>query len=98
VTVSIRPEAEADIAAAYVYYEEASEGLGAEFLRAVEASLAIIERTPQLYAVVHREVRRALLWRFPYGIFYVIDGDTVVVLACFHARRDPAQWQRRVHE
>jgi len=98
VTLRIRPEAEADIAAAYTYYEEASEGLGAEFLRAVEATLAIIERTPQLYAVVHREVRRALLRRFPYAIFYVVDGDTVVVLACFHARRDPAQWQRRVDE
>lgn len=97
-TVRIRPEAEADIAAAYAYYEEASEGLGSEFLRAVEATLAIVERTPQLYAVVHREVRRALLRRFPYGIFYVVDGDTVVVLACFHARRDPAQWQRRIDE
>jgi plasmid stabilization system protein ParE len=98
VTVLIRPEAEADIAEAYAYYEEASEGLGAEFLRAVEAALATIERTPQLYAVVHRQVRRALLRRFPYGIFYVADGDTIVVLACFHARRNPNQWQRRINE
>jgi plasmid stabilization system protein ParE len=94
----IRPEAEADIAAAYFYYEAASDGLGAEFLRAVEAALAIVERTPELYAVVYRGVRRALLRRFPYGVFFLVEGETIIVLACLHARRDPAQWQRRVDE
>jgi plasmid stabilization system protein ParE len=94
-TVRIRPEAEADFAAAYTYYEGAAEGLGGEFLRSVEATLAMIERNPHLYAMIHADVRRALLRRFPYGVFYVISDGEIVVLGCFHARRDPAQWQRR---
>jgi hypothetical protein len=41
-------------------------------------------------------VRRALLRKFPYGVFYFVFDDTVVVLACFHTRRDPKDWQKRV--
>jgi toxin ParE1/3/4 len=93
--VAIRPEAEAEILEAYQWYEQGTEGLGLEFMRAVEACLAAIERHPKGYPVVHREVRRALLRRFPYGLFYLLDGDNIVVIACFHASRDPKEWQRR---
>jgi plasmid stabilization system protein ParE len=50
---------------------------------------------PLQHRVVHRDTRRANLRRFPYGVFYrTIDAD-VVVLACFHASRDPRRWRRR---
>ena len=94
--VSIRPEAEAEILEAYQYYEDKAEGLGTEFVRAVDACLASIERNPRMYQVVHKEVRRALLRRFPYGIFYFIEGTTLVVIACFHASRNPRRWRERV--
>jgi plasmid stabilization system protein ParE len=94
-TISIRPEAEAEILEAYRYYEDKAEGLGTEFVRAVDACLAFIERNPRASTVVHKTVRRALLRRFPYGIFYQIDAEKIIVLACFHASRDPKQWQRR---
>lgn len=88
-TVRLRPEAEADVRDAYRWYEERVRGLGSEFLRAVDAALASIERTPEAYPIVYEGVRRALLRKFPYGLFYVIEPNRVVVLACFHARRDP---------
>jgi hypothetical protein len=50
----------------------------------VDACLAAIERNPTAYAVVHKQVRRALLRRFPYGIFYLVEGETIIALACFH--------------
>jgi plasmid stabilization system protein ParE len=93
--VVIRPAAEAEIAEAYDYYEAVSEGLGAAFLLAVEACLDGIERSPEMYAVIYKDARRGLMRRFPYGIFYLIEQEEIVVLACFHARRDPKQWQRR---
>jgi plasmid stabilization system protein ParE len=91
----IRPEAEAEIADAYDYYEAVSEGLGAAFLLAVEACLNGIERSPEMYAVIYKDVRRGLLRRFPYSIFYLVEQEAIVVLACFHVRRDPKQWQGR---
>ena len=93
----IRPEAEAELAEAYGWYESQRPGLGDELLRAVEAKLAAVCRTPEAFAPVHRRVRRALIRRFPYGVFYTIDrdGQRVVVLAVMHMHRDPQQWQRR---
>ena len=91
----IQPEAESEIVEAYQWYAGKAEGLGAEFVRSVDACLAAIERNPMASMVVHKQVRRALLRRFPYGIFYLVEGETIIVLACFHASRDPKQWQRR---
>jgi toxin ParE1/3/4 len=93
--VVIQPEAQIEIAEAYDYYESVSNGLGSAFLLAVEACIDGIQRSPEMYTVVYREVRRGLLRRFPYGIFYIVEVDQIVVPACFHARRDPKQWQRR---
>ena len=94
-TVIIRPEAESDLADAYDWYQRQREGLGHEYLLCVEAALEAISRSPLQYATVHGEVRRALVRRFPYGVFYLIEGTTVVVTAVFHCRRDPSGWRDR---
>jgi plasmid stabilization system protein ParE len=51
---------------------------------------------PEAYALVRGEARRASLRRFPYSVIYVLDEATIVILACFHASRDPGEWERRV--
>lgn len=94
--VLLRPEAEADITEAYQWYEGQAEGLGEEFLRAVDACFAAVQRIPTAYSPIYKHVRRALLRRFPYAIFYIIEADRIIVLACFHARRNPKQWQARM--
>lgn len=93
--VLILPDAERDIADAHKWYEERSPRLGSEFLRAVEVCMAAIERNPQAHPIVHKQVRRALLRRFPYGIFYLVQENTIPVLACFHGRRDPKVVRQR---
>lgn len=94
--LTIRPEAEFDIQDAFEYYEAQSSGLGSEFVRAIDACLSSIGRNPQAYPLVYKQARRALMRRFPYGILYVIDQDVIVVLACFHGRRNPKTWQDRL--
>ncbi len=66
----VRPAAEADIAQAALWYEQRAVGLGAEFLRAVDVALAEIARMPERFPVVHPVCRRALLRRFPYGVYF----------------------------
>jgi plasmid stabilization system protein ParE len=97
VTLSLRvlPAAAADIEDAHEWYQARRPGLGDEFLQSVTNTLGTILRQPERYPVVHRDLRRALLRRFPYGIFYKIQGDRVMVVACFHAKRDPRRWQSR---
>lgn len=92
----LRPEAEADIAQAYRWYEEQTPGLGQEFIRAVDACLASVERQPDLNPEIYGQARRALLRRFPYGIYYVVLPASIEVAACFHLRRDPSGWRSRL--
>ncbi len=91
----LRPEAQADLDEAYYWYEQRHEGLGADFLLCVEEGLERIRRTPELYPLVHKELRRMLIRRFPYGLFYLVEEEMIVVVAVFHASRDPKQWQSR---
>jgi hypothetical protein len=62
----------------------------------------VIERmsaSPRQFPVVYKNVRRALLRRFPYALMFVIEpDDTLTVIACFHGSRDPAHWQKRAPE
>jgi plasmid stabilization system protein ParE len=92
----IRPAAVADIEDVYRWYERQRVGLGDEFLAAIDAKLQDIAAQPAAYPVIHRQARRALVRRFPYAIFYCLLGETIVVVACMHGRRDPLRWQGRV--
>ena len=94
--IQLRPEAEAELEEVYRWYEQQREELGADFLLCVEEALEKIRRTPEMYPTVHKHIRRALIRRFPYGIFYLVEEQKIVVLAVFHGRRDPKQWQSRI--
>jgi plasmid stabilization system protein ParE len=91
----LRPEAEAELAEAIDWYEVRGKGLGADFMRAVDAAMAAIERNPERYQIIKGQVRRAVLRRFPYGLIYVASQQDITVLACFHGRRDPRRWIER---
>ena len=90
-----RPAAAADIDDAYAWYERERRSLGEEFLTEVNAVVRTILEMPEAYPVVVRQTRRALVRRFPYGLFYRVLGDTIVFVACFHTSRNPALWKRR---
>ena len=94
--LTIRPEAEADMVAAFDWYEGRREGLGREFLAEVRTVLHQIEERPLRHAHVYREARRALVRRFPYKVIYVFEAERVEVLGVVYAGRDPQFWQRRV--
>ncbi len=79
-----------------IVYQEKTEGLGLEFLRAADACLAGVQRNPLASPMMYQEIRRALLRKFPYILFYIVKEEQIIVLACFHARRDPIDWMRRV--
>jgi toxin ParE1/3/4 len=91
----LRPEAAADVEEACRWYEARRQGLGDEFLEVVGEALEFIGAHHESAPIVHRDARRQLLRRFPHGIFYRVIQDQVVVLGCFHARRNPRPWRSR---
>jgi len=89
------PEADADIEAVFAWYEREEPGLGLEFLDELRAAYGRIVDGPLKYRDLRAGIRRALLRRFPYVVYFVVEESTIVVLAVLHAQRDPATWQRR---
>lgn len=90
-----RPEAEAEILEAQAWYEQRSPGLGLEFARAADVAIAAALRSPQAYPRVEAEFRRVILRRFPYAIIYQPGTSELLIVACFHHRRDPGIWRGR---
>ncbi len=93
--VSFRPLAQDDIDKVLSWYGEERLALALEFAESLDAAIARISDTPMQFPVVHKEVRRALLGRFPYGVFFTVVADTVHVLAVVHLRRHPDSWKQR---
>jgi plasmid stabilization system protein ParE len=91
----IRPDAEADIAAAYDWYEKQHEGLGREFVEEISAAIEAVQADPIRFPAIFRTLRRALVHRFPYGIFFIARGDAVIVVAAMHLARNPRRIHRR---
>lgn len=87
--------AERDIQSTFEWYELQQVGLGNEFLTAVRERLETVRSFPESAPVLYREVRRAVVSRFPYVIFYVARPTLVSILAVLHQLRDPAVWPRR---
>jgi len=91
----VRPDAEADIAAAYDWYEEQREGLGREFLEEVSVAIDAVQAEPLRFPAIFRTLRRALVHRFPYGIFFVARTEAIIVVAAMHLARNPRRIHRR---
>lgn len=94
--IIIRPEAQLDISEAVKWYEERLKGLGSIFLMSVDATIESILRTPEAYTPIYKKTRRALVRKFPFGVHDIINEKTIVVLAVFHASRNPKEWKKRI--
>jgi plasmid stabilization system protein ParE len=87
-TLVIRPEAADDLIAARDWYQAQRNGLGREFLDAVEETFARIQDNPERRAPEYKSVRRARTMRFPYIVYYRIIADVVEILAVQHGSRN----------
>ncbi len=89
------PAADLDVIAAFEWYEAERSGLGVEFLEELRSAYDRIVEGPFRYQDLTSGIRRALLRRFPYSVYFAVEGEVIVVLAILHAHRDTAEWQRR---
>ena len=93
--VVVQPQSDLDIQAAAVWYEDQQSNLGVRFLNELDHVLRRIEKNPQQFPRLDGEVRRALLHRFPYGVYFLAESEAVTVLAVLHLHRQPDMWKRR---
>src|SRR5438309_1221052 len=77
-----------DIQDAYRSYKAKQPDLGRRFNRELRVLLRRLPNDALLYAIRFAGIRRANLPSFPYGVFYFVADQTVVVLGILHGARD----------
>ncbi len=91
----IQLQAEIDVADAVAWYEDQRSGLGNELLDELDSLMERVVQSPFQFPQIRNEVRRALLGRFPYSVYFRVSDEAVVLIAVLHQHRDPRTWQKR---
>lgn len=93
--VRFTPEADAELTEAREWYAHQRKDLDLEFMQCIHDALARVIANPQLFPTVYRHLRRVVVGRFPFAVFYELTSDEIRVIAVFHSRRDPEMWKTR---
>jgi len=93
--IFLRPEAEQDLYDAASWYETHRSELGHRFLDEALAAFASIAESPLQYPELRRGIRRKLLKRFPFAVFFRVNEGVIVIIAVMHGSRDPKKWKDR---
>ena len=96
IPVQLRPAAYRDVLEAVDWYESQMPGLGARFYADLDSVLSRIEESRGQFPIVYRAAHRALLHRFPFGVFFTEFEDRTLVVAVADLRRETSRWQRRI--
>jgi toxin ParE1/3/4 len=95
VILVLRREAEADILEAFRWYESRRPGLGRAFVDVVDEAFERLTEAPSSFPVAYRDLRRFVLLRFPYVVYYRLAEDAIQVFGVMHGRRDLRVLRRR---
>src|SRR5262245_54689209 len=94
--IEFTPQARRDVREAFAWYEDQRAGLGDRFLSHLDECFAAIEKRPELFEVVYKHYRRAIVRKFPYAVFYRADGNTITIHSVFQSAQNPRKWRRRL--
>jgi plasmid stabilization system protein ParE len=90
------PAARAEILDAQDWYETQRLGLGRRFGRQLQTLADRMAENPYQFPVVLQDIHRARFRKFPFNLFFRIEKEFLVVIACFHGSRDPERWRERI--
>jgi plasmid stabilization system protein ParE len=88
-SLRLRNKALADVSLIRTWYKKIDPLLEDRFVHSLNEGLDRIEANPFAYQVVYRNTRRVILDKFPYSVYYLIQGASVIVLAVIHHKRNP---------
>ncbi|HEY3025912.1 MAG TPA: type II toxin-antitoxin system RelE/ParE family toxin [Pyrinomonadaceae bacterium] len=94
--IRFTPDADAELAEARQWYARQREDLDLEFMECIDDALSRVIGNPHINPIVYRTLRRAVVRRFPFAVFYEVTATEIQVIAVFHSRRDPEVWKSRV--
>jgi len=90
--------AQLEVDDAVSWYESQSQGLGKKFLDDLDRTIRRIVAFPYASQEIDSDFRRCLLSRFPYGVIYRIEEDSIIIIAVAHLHRKPRYWIERLNK
>ena len=94
--VRLHSEAEEEFADAVAFYNRRQAGLGADLASEVLVAVNSILADPEGFPFVLRDVRRCRVRRFPYDVYFRVEGQVLRILVLKHDARDPGYWMHRL--
>jgi toxin ParE1/3/4 len=95
-TVEVSDEAEIDFEKSYEYYFEENPKVAESFFRRINVSFKDIKQNPFTFPIAYKNVRKCVMKKFPFVIYYQIDISIIKVIAIFHTSRNPEIWNERI--
>lgn len=96
--IIVKPIVFLDLDEAMLWYESEQKGLSLRFFKSFETAIETIKKNPKAFLEVTPGVKRILLKRFPYKVFYTISKNTIFILGVFHAKRSNAFIRKRLQQ
>jgi len=93
--VVLRDAAQAEFDEAFDFYDGRRAGYGVKFANQVQKVFDRISANPDLHPPIFADIRKAVVSRFPYFVYYRAEMGRIEVIAVFHASRDPSVWKGR---
>ena len=95
-SIEISDEAEIDFDKSYEYYYEDSPKVADIFFKRINLSLENVKQNPDSFSIVYKNVRKYVVKKFPFVIYYQIVDSIIRVIAVFHTSRNPEIWNDRI--
>ena len=86
--LQILPSAQEDIVAAVKWYNDIRKPLADSIKEELKANILFIRQNPLLFQIRYNKFRAAILKRFPYLIYYMVDDSTITIIALLAAKQD----------
>ncbi|MFY9620700.1 MAG: type II toxin-antitoxin system RelE/ParE family toxin [Pyrinomonadaceae bacterium] len=94
----LHPRARAELLEAQRWYFDRSPLSAVAFAYEIDRAVSRIREEPERYPVADHGVRRFVLQRFPFTVFYRASENEIVIVAVAHQKRRPGYWSKRVEE
>ena len=94
----LHDEAEREVQQAFQFFESRRQGLGDEFVIAVDRAIAEISLSPERWPTLVSNIRRRVVRKFKYGVIYHVLDDEIEILAVMDLRRRPGYWRKRLRK
>lgn len=93
--LEFHPEAELELIAAALYYDKQVPGLGERFESEIRNATDLLLDQPEIRTSVGPDLRKFILTRFPFTLYYSVTADALCIEAVAHQSRRPGYWKSR---